>query len=692
MSAKANQVAEKSRTFVVAICLAIAVLFVVRLNAGHISGRVSAKASGAPIAGVEIAIYATDYSAASSDSGTFTFRDVPAGMYRLTTFHPDYMPLVLYNVEVFEDKRTEIQIRLEKKPPDLDRFMGDSLTRKEGKKQGLPEARSYQKETKTGTRSEDADKIETAEPPPTGEYDVGYAERDVKPAPAKTSGLRAGFADDNEQFNYFLNFLEQYGPQVQSYSLPVRDRLQIFVNDRSGASLPGARVQVSVGDRRLDGGSTYADGSFYFYPSAFDFAGEGINVRVRYQQSTKDTVLKLDGPRKTTITLPFQRPTYDTLQLDLLFILDTTGSMGEEIERLKNTIDIINLNLASLPAEIRIHYGMVLYRDREDAYVTRKIPFTFDPESFRDRLNKVRADGGGDTPEDLQAALQVAVQEMEWRQDAVRLAFIITDAPPHLDYDQSYHYTDAARDAKKQAIKIFSVGTGGLNLQGEYVLRQIAQYTQGKYIFLTYGETGESEGGRPGSVSHHTGANYQTDKLESIIIRLVKEELAHLMDISLTAGEDYWSATSVEDEEKEETISKLFRSAIQQLIDYSSYAINEGTAVGVIPVAPNHSSLANNAEYFTERLGLALGQSDVLTQVEREDLQYLAEELGFQLSGVVDLDKAVKAGTFIGADMLIIGNLYFKDKQYELFLKLVRVETAEVLSVTRLKIDPMLGL
>ncbi len=64
---------------------------------------------------------------------------------------------------------------------------------------------------------------------------------------------------------------------------------------------------------------------------------------------------------------------------------------------------------------------------------------------------------------------------------------------------------------------------GGLDLGGEYVLRQISQYTYGTYIFLTYGERGESEGGVAGSVSHHTGANYQTDRLEAIIIRLARQ-------------------------------------------------------------------------------------------------------------------------------------------------------------------------
>jgi hypothetical protein len=51
--------------------------------------------------------------------------------------------------------------------------------------------------------------------------------------------------------------------------------------------------------------------------------------------------------------------------------------------------------------------------------------------------------------------------------------FIITDAAPHLDYGQVYTYIKTSQDTRKRAIKYFSVGTGGLDIAGEYVLRQI---------------------------------------------------------------------------------------------------------------------------------------------------------------------------------------------------------------------------
>jgi hypothetical protein len=338
---------------------------------------------------------------------------------------------------------------------------------------------------------------------------------------------------------------------------------------------------------------------------------------------------------------------------------------------------------------------MVLYKDRGDEYRTEVVPFTEDLQAFQFALNRVEASGGGDTPEDLQAALQEAMA-MSWNQRGVRLGFIVTDAPPHLDYGQRYSYARAVETAKEKGIKIFSVGTGGLDLLGEVVLRQIAQYTSGKYIFLTYGEAGESAGGAPGSVSHHTGANYQTDKLEAIIIRFAKEELSYISDQPVEKEEEYFTADKIGGELREETLGKLFSMAISQLIDYSAVRIDPGTPAAVLPLSPAQSRLDLDSEYFTEQLILSFGKEaksrELFRIVERTDLQRILSELELQLSDLAEDQGAAQVGELMGAELLIIGRLYSTTKGYELFLKLLRVETGEVLSVTKAVIDKALGL
>ena len=511
-----------------------------------------------------------------------------------------------------------------------------------------------------------------------------------------TSGLKAGFADDNKQFNYFVQFLDQYKDEVDHLDLDIQERIILNVHDREGKSLPNTKVTVFHGNRTLCTGTTYADGSFYFFPSEYSASIREYRVQLDYQQTVQEVSIDRYSKRKIEIPFDLSRAEMLAVPLDIVFILDTTGSMGEEIQRLKATIELINLNLSSLSSKPRVRFGLVLYKDVGDEYVTRVVALTGTLEQFQRALNEVEASGGGDTPEDLQAALEAAMTGISWNRQGIRLSFIITDAPPHLDYGQGYHYVRAARIAREEGIKIYSVGTGGLNLMGEYILRQISQYTAAKYIFLTYGERGESVGGSPGSVSHHTGANYQTDKLEAIIIRFAKEELQHLSDQPIDVADEYFEATKIGTEEKEETLHKLFTMAVQQLIDYSSFRIADGTPTAVLPLQPAGIDIASTGEYFTEQIIFTLSREEafqkIFRMVERKDLQSVLEELELQLSGLVDDDQASRVGKLLGADLLVSGKLYRKESNYEIFIKLLRVETGEILSITKALVDRRLGL
>lgn len=257
-----------------------------------------------------------------------------------------------------------------------------------------------------------------------GEKSLGFVEeRAAAPgrapaAPAgggsapSASGLQAGFADDNRQFNYFVNFLAQFGDDVSHLPIPVEERIVIRVTDAAGKSLPNAAVSVSGGGAVLAAGRTYADGSFLFFPSEHPAALDAYTVSVTSGKATRSVAVDRAGKRQVDVKLQAARPVYQNVPLDILFVLDTTGSMGEEIQRLKTTLEIINLNLAALSSRPRVRFGMVLYRDQGDDYVTQVVPLTEDLPAFRRALEPVAADGGGDDPEDLQSALHDAMRSI----------------------------------------------------------------------------------------------------------------------------------------------------------------------------------------------------------------------------------------------------------------------------------------
>jgi Mg-chelatase subunit ChlD len=519
---------------------------------------------------------------------------------------------------------------------------------------------------------------------------VGGGDRE---APPSESGLKAGYSDDNDQFNYFVKFLSEYGPQVESYPLKIGERIILTVKDAKGKPACNAEIAVQVGGKTVAVGRSYASGAFHLYPLEYPEA-PGYSVIVSYSDEKKTVKVDRKGPRSVEIKLDGTRKIAKETPLDILFVMDTTGSMGEEIVRLQDMMEIIHDNVSAVTPKPAVRFGLVLYRDKDDAYVTKIVPFTSDMIVFQDALDEIEADGGGDNPEDLQSALSDAVNKMEWNRDGVRLAFVITDAEPHLDYGQSYTYASAARDAKAKGIKLFSVGTGGLPLQGEYVLRQISQFTAARYIFLTYGEKSESEGGAPASVSHHTGSNFQTDKLEAIIIRFAREELAFLSDVPLTAEDDFFDAKRVGGEQKDATLDKLFRDSLKNLVDYSTLSLKPESKAALMPigVSETDSGLSKQAEYFSEAMLLSAMKSKPFVIVDRKDIQKILEEQQLQYSGLADEAKAVKLGAILGAEVMVVGKLYLKDGKYEIFLKLLRVETGEVLSVSKAKLEKDLGL
>lgn len=542
---------------------------------------------------------------------------------------------------------------------------------------------------------------------------------EAAPSGSRESGLKAGVADDNAQYNYFLAFLAEHEGAWPFRSVPAAGRIMIRVTDEKGAGVPNAAVTVrdSTG-AAVDEATTYADGEVLYTNSeksaASNWMIETRGATGRSGMTTAKLAFDPVGKRSVELTLQGERRILNPVPLDIVFVMDTTGSMGEEIARLKSTIDIIKDNLDSAKPRPALRFGLVLYKDRGDAYVVRSYPLTDDLEAFRTNLATAFADGGGDDPEDLEAALAETVDaKMGWNPDGVRLAFVVTDAPAQ-HYADGTDYAASVEKARKLGLKINTIGTGGLPLVGEYQLRQIAQRTRGRYIFLTYGERGESEGGSVGAVSHHTGSNWTADRLETVIIRFAKEELALMSGGAVSVPSDDWfEAAPVPDKDADAVLDELFGETLARLLDYSSAEVTRDTAAAVLPVTlrvpPSDdaviAALQRNAERFGARLVQAAAASKRLKLVERDDLQAILEEIELNLSALGDENAAAKVGKLLGADVLIMPSLIAlapgtatgagdasNGAAWELYLKLVRVSTAEILSVSRARIARGLGL
>ena len=123
---------------------------------------------------------------------------------------------------------------------------------------------------------------------------------------------------------------------------------------------------------------------------------------------------------------------YQKRRLDLAFAMDCTSSMGRYIESAKNNIrTIVNEIVKAENTDVRL--ALVEYRDHppeDKTFVTRVHDFTANPVFMKRWLDDSNAKGGGDCPEALADALK-DVLDLSWRDNAVKICVLISDAPPH---------------------------------------------------------------------------------------------------------------------------------------------------------------------------------------------------------------------------------------------------------------------
>jgi hypothetical protein len=169
--------------------------------------------------------------------------------------------------------------------------------------------------------------------------------------------------------------------------------------------------------------------------------------------------------------------------VEVAFVLDTTGSMGGLIEGAKRKIWSIATAIVDANPDADIRMGLVAYRDVGDDYVTRKVELTRDIQDLYGNLLELKARGGGDWPESVNEALDVAVNKMQWTQgrDSTRIVFLVGDAPPHMDYAQDTKYPVTLAVAKQKDIIVNAVLAGDAR-DTERVWRDIAQHGNGEFI------------------------------------------------------------------------------------------------------------------------------------------------------------------------------------------------------------------
>ncbi len=172
-------------------------------------------------------------------------------------------------------------------------------------------------------------------------------------------------------------------------------------------------------------------------------------------------------------------------RVEVAFVLDTTGSMGDLIDGAKRKIWSIASSIVDTNPNADIAMALVAYRDRGDDYVVKSTPLSSDVQGLYGKLVKLQADGGGDTPESVNEALDKAIRGLQWTSgsNVKHIVFLVGDAPPHMDYPQERRYPQILKVAAEKQIVVNAVQAGDM-AETTPIWKEIAQFGHGRYIAI----------------------------------------------------------------------------------------------------------------------------------------------------------------------------------------------------------------
>jgi Mg-chelatase subunit ChlD len=175
-------------------------------------------------------------------------------------------------------------------------------------------------------------------------------------------------------------------------------------------------------------------------------------------------------------------------QVEVVFVLDTTGSMSGLIEGAKRKIWYIANQIVLGEPRPNVKLSLVPYRDKGDVYVTKVFDLTDNIDQVYTDLMEFSADGGGDTPEHVNQALYDAVNKISWSKDpdTLKIIYLVGDSPPHNEYQDVPTYEKLAESSIQNGIYINTILCGN-NMATEKVWKEIADKAEGTYLAIEQG-------------------------------------------------------------------------------------------------------------------------------------------------------------------------------------------------------------
>lgn len=328
--------------------------------------------------------------------------------------------------------------------------------------------------------------------------------------------LTAAEWKDNDNWPFFTNLVTSGTIEFPSYGIDPRNRVKVTVTDESGTLLEGEQVTLldEAGNQLWTAKSNKNGVSYLFYnydakPAKVVAAGVEKDLLVS-GEAEEGSQAPVPVSFVDDVEVSVSKTASEKVATQVMFIVDTTGSMGDELAYLQKDF----ASIAEDTFDGNTWFSANFYRDEEDEYVTKTNEFTQNLAAVQNQFNGEFAEGGGDTPEAVARILaETITNNGEWRDDCNKVAFLVFDAPPHYGTDDEIRR--AVETAADKGIHIVPVVSSNSERATELFGRALAICTDGTYVFLT------DDSGIGGSHLEPIVGSYTVELLHDVIVRII---------------------------------------------------------------------------------------------------------------------------------------------------------------------------
>ncbi|QDH80239.1 VWA domain-containing protein [Echinicola soli] len=336
--------------------------------------------------------------------------------------------------------------------------------------------------------------------------------------------ITAGEWHDLSQWEFWQNLFNEkdFEHMPEYWGMDFQHRIPIHINRPNGQPVVDVPVSLKAGNETIWQARTDNKGRVELWGDVFTNA----LARVKAENLT----IAIDGGNKIInvsqtnsqhpLQIAYTPSNYPSNQAEIAFVVDATGSMGDELKYLKTELlDVIQRAKSENP-RTEFLTGTVFYRDTGDEYLTRQSPFTSTIETTLSFIKDQEANGGGDFPEAVHTALSKAMNDLQWSTQAkTRLLFLLLDAPPHHDDQIIDEIHDLTKLAAAKGIKIIPVTASGIDKETEFLMRFLGIITNGTYVFIT-NHSGIGHDHLEPSIGE-----YEVEYLNDLMVRLISESV-----------------------------------------------------------------------------------------------------------------------------------------------------------------------